>query len=103
MSGKLKKKNRVGLVQIQYISSSDYFVVSYFNSNLETNAKPVRVGIPLAPIPACREDFSRMKLTSFDKLIDRTCSAIKNVRLCREPDHRPGGSTGNSGVAPDAV
>ncbi|KAI5567551.1 hypothetical protein BDE02_13G097900 [Populus trichocarpa] len=73
------------------------------NCNSETNAKPVGVGITLAPIPACREDFSRMKLTSFDKLIDRTCSAIKNVRLCREPDHRPGGSTGNSGVAPDAV
>ncbi|KAH8490145.1 hypothetical protein H0E87_022604 [Populus deltoides] len=73
------------------------------NCNSETNAKPVGVGITLAPIPACREDFSRMKLTSFDKLIDRTCSAIKNVRLCREPDHRPDGSTGNSGVAPDAV
>ncbi|KAJ6757892.1 POLYPHOSPHOINOSITIDE PHOSPHATASE [Salix koriyanagi] len=73
------------------------------NCNSESNAKPVGVGITLAPIPACREDFSRMKLTSFDKLIDRTCSAIKNVRLCREPDHRPGGSTGNSGVAPDAV
>ncbi|KAJ6975538.1 phosphoinositide phosphatase SAC1-like isoform X2 [Populus alba x Populus x berolinensis] len=73
------------------------------NCNSETNAKPVGVGITLAPIPACRGDFSRMKLTSFDKLIDRTCSAIKNVRLCKEPDHRPGGSTGNSGVAPDAV
>ncbi|KAG5224629.1 phosphoinositide phosphatase SAC [Salix suchowensis] len=73
------------------------------NCNLETNAKPARVGITLAPIPACREDFLRVKLTSFDKLIDRTCSAIKNVRLCSEPDHRPGGSAGNSGVAPDAA
>jgi len=85
------------------LSTSDYFTASYFSSNSETNARPVGVGITLAPIPACREDFSRMKLTSFDKLIDRTCSAIKNVRLCREPDHRPDGSTGNSGVAPDAV
>ncbi|XP_011003983.1 PREDICTED: phosphoinositide phosphatase SAC1-like isoform X1 [Populus euphratica] len=93
---------------------SDYYLHVYGNAieeedpcpdkcNLETNAKPVRVGITLAPIPACREDFSRMKLTSFDKLIDRTCSTVKNVRLYSEPDHRPGGSAGNSGVAPDAA
>ncbi|KAK6937999.1 SAC domain [Dillenia turbinata] len=61
------------------------------------------VGITLAPIPACKEDFSKVKLTSFDKLIDRTCSAIKNVRLYCEPDQKPGGSTGSSGVAPDAA
>ncbi|KAB2628553.1 phosphoinositide phosphatase SAC1-like [Pyrus ussuriensis x Pyrus communis] len=61
------------------------------------------MGDTLAPIPACREDFLRMKLTSFDKLIERTCSSIKDVRLCSEPDQRPGGSTANSSVAPDAA
>ncbi|KAK9929771.1 hypothetical protein M0R45_026854 [Rubus argutus] len=61
------------------------------------------LGNTLAPIPACREDFLRMKLTSFDKLIERTCSSIKNVRLCSEPDQRPGGATANSSVAPDAA
>ena len=60
-------------------------------------------GVTLAPIPACKEDFSRMKLTSFDKLIERTCSLIKNVRLCSEPDLRQGAGTGNSSVAPDAA
>ncbi|XP_022773535.1 phosphoinositide phosphatase SAC1 isoform X3 [Durio zibethinus] len=70
----------------------------------EDNVKPLGVaGKILAPIPACRVDFSRMKLTSFDKLIERTCSSIKNVRLCSEPDQRPGGPTANSGVAPDAA
>ncbi|KAF2290939.1 hypothetical protein GH714_016964 [Hevea brasiliensis] len=67
------------------------------------SAKPEGVGMILAPVPACREDFSRMKLTSFDKLIERTCGAIKNVRLCCEPDQRPAGGLGNSGVAPDAA
>ncbi|XVF30074.1 hypothetical protein REPUB_Repub16aG0025500 [Reevesia pubescens] len=70
----------------------------------EDNAKPLgALGKILAPIPACKEDFSRMKLTSFDKLIECTCSSIKNVRLCGEPDQRPGGPTANSGVAPDAA
>ncbi|KAL0360043.1 UNVERIFIED_CONTAM: Phosphoinositide phosphatase SAC1 [Sesamum radiatum] len=63
------------------------------------DAKPSAPAPPLAPIPACREDFSRMKLTSFDKLIERTCSSIKNVRLCSELDHK----SGNFGVAPDAA
>ncbi|XAR57485.1 hypothetical protein NMG60_11025646 [Bertholletia excelsa] len=62
-------------------------------------SKPIGTRIALAPIPPCREDFSRLKLTSFDKLIERTCSAIKNVRLCSEPDQKPG----NSVVAPDAA
>ncbi|CAK9326079.1 unnamed protein product, partial [Citrullus colocynthis] len=44
-----------------------------------------------------------MKLTSFDKLIERTCGSIKNVRLWCEPDQKPGGSTGNSSMAPDAA
>lgn len=71
---------------------------------VEDNVKPLGIlGKILAPIPACREDFSRMKLTSFDKLIQRTCSSIRNVRLCSEPDQRPGGPTANSGVAPDAA
>lgn len=61
------------------------------------------VGRELAPIPACREDFSRMKLTSFNKLLERTCSSIRDVRLCGEPDHRAGGPAGNPGVAPDAA
>ncbi|XP_048226599.1 phosphatidylinositol-3-phosphatase SAC1 isoform X1 [Ricinus communis] len=70
---------------------------------LETHATPDGVGMNLTPIPACREDFSRMKLTSLDKLIEKTCGTIKNVRLCCEPDQRPGGGVGNSGVAPDAA
>ncbi|EOY17293.1 Phosphoinositide phosphatase family protein isoform 1 [Theobroma cacao] len=90
---------------------SDYYLhVSGIGDDLfpekcvEDNAKPLAVvGKTLAPIPACREDFSRMKLTSFDKLLERTCSSIKNVRLCSEPDQRHGGPTANSGVAPDAA
>uniref|UniRef100_A0A2P2KSW8 Phosphoinositide phosphatase SAC1 n=2 Tax=Rhizophora mucronata TaxID=61149 RepID=A0A2P2KSW8_RHIMU len=69
----------------------------------DTNPNPMGVGMTLAPVPACREDFSRMKLTAFDKLIERTSSAIKNVRLCSEPDQRPGGGAGNLGMAPDAA
>ena len=66
------------------------------------------IGVNLAPVPAFREDFSRKKLTSFDKLIEQTCSSIKNVRLCSETDQRPGGGrpgggTGGTGVAPDAA
>ncbi|KAJ8759539.1 hypothetical protein K2173_007159 [Erythroxylum novogranatense] len=74
---------------------------NYCNQHLD--ARPVAGGMILAAIPACREDFSRMKLSSFDKLIERTCSTIKDVRLCSEPDQRAGGGTGNSGVAPDAA
>ncbi|KAF9601445.1 hypothetical protein IFM89_020212 [Coptis chinensis] len=60
-------------------------------------------GVSLAPIPACREDFSRMKLTSFDKLIERTCSSIRNVRLSSDSDLKAGSTAGNSGMAPDAA
>lgn len=63
------------------------------------DAKPSLPAVPLAPIPACREDFSRMKLTSFDKLIERTCCLIKDVRLCSELNER----SGIFGVAPDAA
>ncbi|CAJ1972730.1 unnamed protein product [Sphenostylis stenocarpa] len=90
---------------------SDYYLhVSGVEDDLipekcsEPNPKPPGGGgMVFNPIPACREDFLRIKLTSFDKLIEKTCSTIKNVRLCSEPDRRPGGSSGNSGVAPDAA
>ncbi|XP_019181071.1 PREDICTED: phosphoinositide phosphatase SAC1 isoform X2 [Ipomoea nil] len=61
--------------------------------------RPLGQGATLAPIPACREDFSRIKFTSFDKLMGRTCSYIRNVRLCSETEQK----SGNSGVAPDAA
>ncbi|XP_062195636.1 phosphatidylinositol-3-phosphatase SAC1-like isoform X2 [Phragmites australis] len=60
-------------------------------------------GTILSPVPACKEDFSRMKLTSFDKLIERTCSSIRNVRLHYDADLRPSGGVGTSGMAPDAA
>ncbi|XP_042491658.1 phosphatidylinositol-3-phosphatase SAC1 isoform X1 [Macadamia integrifolia] len=63
----------------------------------------VGMGTSLAPIFSCREDFFRMKLTSFDKLMERTCTSIKNVRLCSESDQKAGGGTGSSGMAPDAA
>lgn len=66
---------------------------------LSFDASAVGQGTKLAPVPACREDFLRMKLTSFDKLLERTCCHIKNVRLCSETDQK----SGNSGVAPDAA
>ncbi|KHM98833.1 Polyphosphoinositide phosphatase [Glycine soja] len=90
---------------------SDYYLhVSGIGDDLipekcsEPNISPSgRGGMVFMPIPACRDDFSRIKLTSFDMLIEKTCSKIKNVRLCCEPDQRPGGVSGNSGVAPDAA
>ncbi|KAK7258261.1 hypothetical protein RIF29_32840 [Crotalaria pallida] len=90
---------------------SDYYLhVSGIGDDLipekcsEPNPNPPgRAGLAFTPIPACREDFSRIKLTSFDKLIEKTCGTIKNVRLCSEPDQRPGGGSVNSGVAPDAA
>lgn len=87
---------------------SDYYLhVSGMGDDLfpekcsQSDVKPIVV--TLAPIPACKEDFTRRKLTSFDKLIERTCSSIKNVRLCSEPDQRHGAGIGNSSVAPDAA
>ncbi|XP_055835932.1 phosphatidylinositol-3-phosphatase SAC1 [Solanum dulcamara] len=67
--------------------------------DLSFDASAVGHGTTLAPVPACREDFLRIKLTSFDKLLERTCCHIKNVRLCSETDQK----SGNSGVAPDAA
>jgi hypothetical protein len=61
--------------------------------------KPVGSGASLAPVAACKEDFSRMKLTSFHKLIEKTCSSVKNVRLCSETERK----SPNSGMAPDAA
>ena len=57
----------------------------------------------LSPVPACKEDFSRMKLTSFDKLIERTCSLIRDVRLHRDADLMLSGGVGTSRMAPDAA
>ncbi|XP_054811658.1 phosphatidylinositol-3-phosphatase SAC1 isoform X2 [Prosopis cineraria] len=90
---------------------SDYYLhVSGIGDDLisdqgsEIITKPSRrTGTTLIPVPACREDFSRIKLTSFDKLIEKTRSEIRNVRLCSDPDQKPGGGFGNSGVAPDAA
>ncbi|CAN4119701.1 unnamed protein product [Withania somnifera] len=67
--------------------------------DLSFDASAVGQGTTLAPVPACREDSLRTKLTSFDKLLERTCCHIKNVRLCSETDQK----SGNSGVAPDAA
>ncbi|KAK9073206.1 hypothetical protein SSX86_007530 [Deinandra increscens subsp. villosa] len=85
---------------------SDYYLhVSGIGDDLvpegysPSDAEPVGMGRSLTPIAACKEDFSKMKLTSFSKLIEKTCGSIKNVRLCSELDHKPG----NSGMAPDAV
>ncbi|KAH9326517.1 hypothetical protein KI387_006695, partial [Taxus chinensis] len=61
-----------------------------------------RSNIP-ATVLACREDYPRIKLTSFDKLMQATCSSIKNVRICSEPDSKIGLPAGNSGTAPDAA
>ncbi|RLN03685.1 hypothetical protein C2845_PM13G00620 [Panicum miliaceum] len=57
----------------------------------------------LRPVPACKEDYSRMKLTSFDKLMGMTCSSIKNVRLHCDADLKLNGGVGTSGMAPDAA
>lgn len=83
---------------------SDYYLhVSGIGDDLipdmSFDASAVGQGTTLAPVPACRDDFLRMKLTSFDKLLERTCCHIKNVRLCSETDKK----SGNSGVAPDAA
>lgn len=78
---------------------NDIFFMLMSNDSTLDDAKPSLPRIPLSPVPACREDFSRMKLTSFDKLMERTCSFIKDVRLCSELDQK----SGNFGVAPDAA
>ncbi|XP_054801536.1 phosphatidylinositol-3-phosphatase SAC1-like [Prosopis cineraria] len=83
---------------------SDYHLhVSGPMNDLKVINPACRAGTTLTPIPACREDFKRTKLTSFDKLIGKTCGGIRNVRPCGEPDQKPGGRYGNSGVAPDVA
>ncbi|KAL5230826.1 hypothetical protein ABZP36_029602 [Zizania latifolia] len=67
------------------------------------NSAPGESGAALSPVPACKEDFSRMKLASFDKLIERTCSSIRNVRLHCDADLKQSGNVGTSGMAPDAA
>lgn len=92
---------RVKSLLLLLLNALTLYALFFFPSNLlVSDGKPIGVRTALAPIPAFKEDFSRMKLTSFDKLLERTCSLIKNVRLCSEPDQRPGGS---AGVAPDAA
>ncbi|XP_059459748.1 phosphatidylinositol-3-phosphatase SAC1 isoform X1 [Corylus avellana] len=101
---------REGKPAIWELDSDYYLHVSGIGDDLflfhcpQSDAKPLAgVGVTLAPIPAWREDFSRMKLTAFDKLIERTSSVIKDVRLYGEPYQRHGAGIGNSSVAPDAA
>ena len=63
----------------------------------------LNLGTTLRPVPACKEDYSRMKLTSFDKLMGMTCSSIKDVRLHCDADLKLNGGVGTSGMAPDAA
>ncbi|KAI9120557.1 hypothetical protein K1719_007590 [Acacia pycnantha] len=72
---------------------SDYYLhVSGARDDLKIFDEPSKLvtdpATPLRPLPAWKEDFLLKKLTSFDKLIDKTCSAIRNVRLFNEPDHK---------------
>ncbi|PKA65063.1 Phosphoinositide phosphatase SAC1 [Apostasia shenzhenica] len=72
------------------------------DKRLPSDATRDGTNVKLAPVPACKRDFRRIKLTSFDKLIERTCSSIKNVRLINE-DVKAIGGAGNPGMAPDAA
>ncbi|KAL9245477.1 hypothetical protein vseg_019124 [Gypsophila vaccaria] len=89
---------------------SDYYLhvagvgddVTMDRSSLD-DGQVLGVKASLEPVPACKEDFSKIKLTSLDKLIEKTCSLIKNVRLCSEPGQRPTGGAATSVVAPDAI
>ena len=73
-----------------------------FYSSIADSLNVEGTGCTLSPTPGYKQDFQRMKLTSFDALIDRTCSSIKNVRLCCESDVKVSGA-GNTGMAPDAA
>lgn len=73
------------------------------NNALVGPGSALNPGTALSPVPACKEDFSRVKLTSFDKLIERTCSLIRNVRLHCDADLKLSGGVGTSGMAPDAA
>jgi hypothetical protein len=60
-------------------------------------------GSTLRPVPACKEDYSRMKLTSFEKLMERTCSSIRSVSFHCDADLKLSGGAGTSRMAPDAA
>ena len=45
----------------------------------------------------------RVKLTSFDKLMQVTCGSIKNVRMCSEPGAKSKLAGKSSITAPDAA
>lgn len=44
-----------------------------------------------------------MKLTSFEKLMERTCSSIRSVSFHCDADLKLSGGAGTSGMAPDAA
>ncbi|MCO5548273.1 hypothetical protein L7F22_001730 [Adiantum nelumboides] len=48
-------------------------------------------------------ESQRLKLTSFDKLLQVTCGSLKNVRMCSEPDARSKFATKSPRTAPDAA
>lgn len=86
------------------LMSDSYHMSSSLGNNLpEGSGAALSPRAALSPVPACKEDFSRMKLTSFDKLIESTCSLIRDVRLHCDADLKPSGSVGTSGMAPDAA
>lgn len=84
------------------ISLSTIFI-SFFRLKGDDSTNQTISKTKFAPIPACREDFTKVKLTSFGKLLEKTCGTLKNVRLCSEPDLRGASGIGNSGMAPDAA
>lgn len=87
---------------------SDYYLHVSGTGDDPENSLPANTtckketAIKLAPVSAYKQDFQRMKLTSFDKILERTCSSIKNVRLTSE-DIKASGGVGNLGMAPDAA
>lgn len=94
-----------GKPQLWELDSDYYLHVSGVGDNGMPEISSLVDGKPrapcsnISPVPACREDFLRIKLTSLDKLLEQTCSIIRNVRLFSEADHK----SGTSGVAPDAA
>ncbi|KAK8960533.1 Phosphoinositide phosphatase SAC1 [Platanthera guangdongensis] len=87
---------------------SDYYLHVSGTGDDPENSVPTNITcmkgttMKLAPISAFKKDFQQMKLTSIDKLFERTCSSIKNVRLTSE-DVKVNGGAGNLGMAPDAA
>ncbi|KAJ7282190.1 hypothetical protein O6H91_10G028800 [Diphasiastrum complanatum] len=58
---------------------------------------------PLSRIPSYQDDFQRMKLTSFDKLIQVTCGTLRNVRTHTDSDMKNGMVGRMTCTAPDAT